>query len=213
MNPELELFLQGLRPPAGNVPLPDPGPDALREVTARDDLAAVFSARAQAAGARVHAATPDDWPERVRELLRAHAVQRLLVVPDDATALTVIAADQFTAAGVQTTRVQNDETLFSVDAALTGVHGAIAETGSIIWNASPCTARGATLLPPVHIALVRTDQLVPDTLDYFSPLREGAALPAAWHVISGPSKTADIEGILITGVHGPGTLHIMLVQV
>lgn len=214
--PELAAFLQNLRTAAAETPLPELPPGALREVTAADDLAAVFAERARAAGCQVQVATAADWPVCVRALLAGHQIESLLLVPDDTTALSVVAADQLAltlaAVGVQTTRGQSDETLFEVGAALTGVHGAIAETGSLVWNASPLTARGATLMPPVHIALVRVDQLVPDTLDFFTPLRQGACLPAAWHIISGPSKTADIEGILITGVHGPGTLHIILVQ-
>ena len=69
--------------------------------------------------------------------------------------------------------------------------------------------RGASLIPPVHIAVVAQAQIVPDLCDYFGGL--GLSLPANINVITGPSKTADIEGILITGVHGPGDVHVALV--
>ena len=66
------------------------------------------------------------------------------------------------------------------------------------------------MIPPVHIAVVAQAQIVPDLCDFFDGL--GGSLPANINVITGPSKTADIEGILITGVHGPGDVHVVVVS-
>ena len=72
-------------------------------------------------------------------------------------------------------------------------------------------ARGASLIPPVHIALLDRTQIVGDLFDYFDRLAS-TGLPANINLITGPSKTADIEGILITGVHGPGVVHVLLLE-
>ncbi|MAE60513.1 MAG: hypothetical protein CMJ49_04050 [Planctomycetaceae bacterium] len=103
---------------------------------------------------------------------------------------------------------------YQADAGLTGVHAGLAETGTLICNSDAAHARGASLAPPVHIAVVRRRDILPDMLDYL-PRLEGmspAELPSSQAWITGPSKTADIEGVLITGVHGPGKLIIVLVD-
>lgn len=113
--------------------------------------------------------------------------------------------------GIDVKSTLDDQTLFSVDAAVTGVSAAIAETGTIVCTSGPDQARGASLIPPVHIAVVSASQILPDLCDYLAQLVDGDDLPANTNLISGPSKTADIEGILITGVHGPGELHVVLI--
>ena len=88
---------------------------------------------------------------------------------------------------------------------LTAVASAVAETGTVVLDASVGSPRGTSLLPDVHLAVVLESQIVPDLVDL---LGGDAALsgeqPSARTWVTGPSKTADIEGILITGVHGPG---------
>ena len=68
--------------------------------------------------------------------------------------------------------------------------------------------------PPVHIALVPVNKIVADLIDYFGPSCDVGNLQhgSATVLITGPSKTADIEGILITGVHGPGEVHIVIID-
>ena len=104
-----------------------------------------------------------------------------------------------------------DEAMFSADVGITGVHAAIAETGSIICASGDELWRGLSLIPPAHIAIIHQRQIVPDLIDLLTVLPSGQ-LPANLTLISGPSKTADIEGILITGVHGPGVVHVVVVR-
>jgi L-lactate utilization protein LutC len=103
-----------------------------------------------------------------------------------------------------------DDAMFSADVGITSAAAAIAETGSLVCTSGPDCWRGLSLIPPIHVAVIRADQILPDLLDWFSGPPE--PLPANITLISGPSKTADIEGILITGVHGPGEVHVVVVD-
>jgi L-lactate dehydrogenase complex protein LldG len=90
----------------------------------------------------------------------------------------------------------------------------VAETGSVVLAAGPDDPRSLSLLPPVHIAIAARAQLVADLFDLFdlfSPLSTpGTSPPSCLTLITGPSKTGDIELKLVTGVHGPGEIHVIL---
>jgi len=105
------------------------------------------------------------------------------------------------------------DAFFDADVAISGVDYLIAETGSLVVRCRPDEPRSLSLLPPVHIALAEQDQLVPDLFDVFESevARKGSALPSCVSLITGPSKTGDIELRLVTGVHGPGEVHVILV--
>jgi L-lactate dehydrogenase complex protein LldG len=120
-------------------------------------------------------------------------------------------AEVLQADGLTTTSAVDDETLFSVDVAATGATMAVAETGTIVCQSGSQLARGASLIPPFHVAVVAVSQIVPDLCDCFARLAALEQLPANVNLITGPSKTADIEGVLVTGVHGPREVHIVLV--
>lgn len=104
-----------------------------------------------------------------------------------------------------------DDALFNADVAITGVEAAIAETCSLICASSPDRWRSTSLLPPAHIAIIEPHQIVPDLVDFITADRLSAG-GAAITLITGPSKTADVEGILITGVHGPGAVHVIVLD-
>jgi L-lactate utilization protein LutC len=105
------------------------------------------------------------------------------------------------------------ETL-AADIGITSADWGIAETGTLVMRARPGQERLASLLPPVHVAIVERSQLAADLLDVFGLLQaEGLAhLPSNITLITGPSKTGDIELQLTTGVHGPGEWHVIVVR-
>lgn len=116
-------------------------------------------------------------------------------------------------AGIETLRAEaaDKAAYFAADVGVSGVDYLIAETGSIVLLTSPEQPRSLSLLPPVHVAVARREQLVEDLFDLFEDkLPGGAALPACVSIITGPSKTGDIELKLVTGVHGPGEVHVVL---
>jgi L-lactate dehydrogenase complex protein LldG len=89
---------------------------------------------------------------------------------------------------------------------------AVAETGSLALASGPGTERVVSLLPPVHVAIVGADQIVPDLFDLFAIMQKSAAaMPSNWTLVTGPSKTGDLELRLTTGVHGPGVWHVIAV--
>jgi L-lactate dehydrogenase complex protein LldG len=108
----------------------------------------------------------------------------------------------------------NRDLLFAADLGISGVDYLIAETGTVVVLAKPKEPRSLSLLPPVHIALAERAQLVPDLFDLFeSEVRKGQTdLPSCVSLITGPSKTGDIELRLVTGVHGPGEIHVILLN-
>jgi len=94
---------------------------------------------------------------------------------------------------------------------------AIADTGTLVQNATAVEQRLVSMLPSVHVAIVETGAIVPDlsaALSRFSPRQgEGADGPPPYlSFISGPSRTADIERVLTIGVHGPERLVIVCVD-
>ena len=84
-------------------------------------------------------------------------------------------------------------------AGLTGALAGIAETGALALAGGPGRPQSASLLPEIHIAVLRVKDIYPDTASFF---RVAGAQPSLT-LISGPSRTADIEMTLTVGVHGP----------
>ena len=93
---------------------------------------------------------------------------------------------------------------------ISGVDYALADTGSLVVISGPGRARSASLVPPVHIALVKVEQVLADLNDLFPLLKKRGPLGSAIAFITGPSRTADIEMTLVVGVHGPQQLHVIL---
>jgi L-lactate utilization protein LutC len=104
--------------------------------------------------------------------------------------------------------------MLAADIGISGVTWAVAETGTIALCSGPGTERLASLLPPVHVAIVEREQLLPDLFDLFAKFDPAASgtLPSNLALITGPSKTGDIELRLTTGVHGPGEWHVIVIR-
>ena len=100
---------------------------------------------------------------------------------------------------------------YDFDAGVTDVDYAVAETGSLVIRHRPEHGRLLSLVPFVHVAVVEPKNFLPDLIDLFERLaKEGTG--GGVTMISGPSKTADIEMNVVTGVHGPNIVKAFVLQ-
>lgn len=95
---------------------------------------------------------------------------------------------------------------------ITSADYALADTGSLVMIAGPEDARLISLLPPVHIALVPADRILTGLDELYTLIPRPADRASSMVFITGPSRTADIEQILVRGVHGPGEIHVVIVE-
>ena len=103
----------------------------------------------------------------------------------------------------------------SCDVGVTECDALVAQTGSVLVTSASAGGRVLSVLPPHHVVLARHDQLVPDLTAALRRARElyrGAGWPSMLSVITGPSRTGDIERILVLGAHGPKRLTIFCDQ-
>lgn len=99
---------------------------------------------------------------------------------------------------------------------ISGVSAALAATGSLVLESGAGRRRNVSLLPDVHIVLMRAEQILPD-LETWQEAQKEAGYPAFTEssnttLITGPSKTADIAHQLVKGAHGPRELHVMILE-
>jgi L-lactate dehydrogenase complex protein LldG len=175
-------------------------------LTAPPGVLSLFAERAAEYRARVVRATGRSAAATVARLLADQDIADLVIPPG-------FPARYLPPPGAHTPL--HDEPRLSAGA-LDAAHGvittcalAIAETGTIILDASPGQGRRAlTLLPDYHLCLVHAGQVVatvPDAIARLNPRR-----PLT--MISGPSATSDIENNRVEGVHGPRTLHVLIIE-
>ena len=110
-----------------------------------------------------------------------------------------------------TDREELRELCATVDVGITSADYALADTGTLVMLSSPQEARMISLLPPAHIAIVPRGRILTGLDELFSLLPNPAESTSSMVLITGPSRTADIEQILVRGVHGPGLLSVVVV--
>jgi L-lactate utilization protein LutC len=110
-----------------------------------------------------------------------------------------------------TDREELRELCATADVGITSADYALADTGTLVLLSSPQEARMISLLPPAHIAIVPRARILTGLDELFSVLPNPAESTSSMVLITGPSRTADIEQILVRGVHGPGVLSVVVV--
>jgi len=192
--------------PAG----PQPAPYA--------DLLAQFRAMAERMASTVDTvATPGDAPRAVAQYL---AVQGL---GDRAVAWPALRDLPWADAGLQVEfraprrdESQGASAVHQADTVgITGAFAAIAETGTLVLLSAPDTPASTHLLPETHVAVLRATDVVATMEDVFARMRAerggvAAMMPRALNMVSGPSRTGDIEQTIVLGAHGPYRVHVVI---
>lgn len=165
----------------------------------------------------VHRCTEDNWPERLCEVLGSRGVRNLLIPREHEIGRRLRSL-------VDTINLPPlliyDEPISSwqpalfneVDAGITSTRGGIAETGSLIVWPTVDEPRLMSLVPPIHVALLRAEDIYTTFHEAMQAQNWAAGMPTNALLISGPSKTADIEQTLAYGVHGPKELIVLVTE-
>ncbi len=111
-----------------------------------------------------------------------------------------------------TDREQLTDACAAADIGITSADYALAATGTFVMLSSPSEARLVSLLPPAHIAIFPRSRILANLDDLFTVLPRPADQTSSMVLITGPSRTADIEQILVRGVHGPGEIYAVIVD-
>lgn len=176
---------------------------------APEDLQARFVAEAEAVGCTVYCASSDeDVIPHLLEMLRDYDS----ILGWDESYLPVSRIyDALQNRGVTIA----EPAAIDVRAGITGVDAALAVTGSLVLQSGAGKYRLTSLLPDLHVALVKASQIIPDFETWIAQQRQGdlTAFRESSNtiIITGPSKTADIAQELILGAHGPKRVHIVLI--
>lgn len=216
---DISAFLQRVRGSLGHSessrtfppPAPPAVPDELvRRVSRGDDLVSTFVTRASKVGMSPIRVTQRDFATVLARALQEHGVRRVGLAAGgrDDQIVQLLASGGFEVLAWRDHEGMGG--MYDADAGITDVDAAIAETGTLVCTSSPGRPRGLSLAPPLHVALVPASRILPDMLDYLAT--PAAASGSSTVFITGPSKTADIEGILITGVHGPRAVVVLVIE-
>ena len=175
-------------------------------------LARQFAAVLEATGGRVHMVTGvRDVADIVGRIAGEQKSRRILFAPFELS-VEIGLRHHLAARGldlVEISEVGRDAS--EITLGLTGATLAVAESGSILLGGNPGPAGLVSVLPWVHLILIRAEDIVPDIATAFERfvgrLEDGEG---DWVWITGPSRTADIAHTLVMGIHGPNALHVMI---
>lgn len=178
----------------------------------------MFERTIESVHGEVHRTTEADWVDRLAEILTARGAQTLLIAKEHEIGRALQSAtkgrEDLPQLLIYDEPVKNwQQALFSeVDAGITSTRGGIAETGSLILWPSADEPRLMSLVPPIHIAVLKASELYTTFHDAMQSQNWAAGMPTNALLISGPSKTADIEQTLAYGVHGPRELIVLVIE-
>jgi len=184
---------------------------AAASTTVPGDLAARFAAQLEAAGGHCTRVTPEAAAAAVAALLERAGARHVAVSSSPLAArLAAPRAARWTLVhAAEATR----DALFACDAGVSAAQWGIAATGTIVLDAAVERSRLVSLVPPLHIALLRTRDLRPTLADVLALVAPAGGAPShAVTLVTGPSRTSDIELTLAIGVHGPVELQVVLID-
>lgn len=184
----------------------------VRLVQSEVGLPELFVAQARKSAMGAELVYVDDLMEKLVSFLRATGCKRL-ALPVSRLLDGLEIPQRLRDAGIEVSRWDelDADRIYEFDCGLSDVYATVAETGSLVVRAAPEHGRCLSLVPPIHVAIVEPRLIVGDLLDLMEKMsREGSR--AGTTLITGPSKTSDIEGNLVTGVHGPKMVQVFVLK-
>jgi L-lactate dehydrogenase complex protein LldG len=180
----------------------------------RERRIAEFAARMQAVRGEVHRIRHDRWVNWINTELPSRGMRRALVGRSSiAGQFATGASGDFELSRYDRAVDDWKSRLFhDIDFSITGTLAGLAETGSLVLWPDADEPRLMSLAPPLHVALLRTDRLFENFAELIEKERWADGMPTNALLISGPSKTADIEQTLAYGIHGPKALITLLLE-
>jgi len=196
--------------------VPDP-PLPTRETLNREAKLERLAELMTAMRTEIHIVDADRWIDSLKELARAKGWKRLLYGPGAPVGAALQAAWTPDTEGLpalvaydEPVETFKEDLFFDIDAGITGTRGGVADTGAVVLWPTPQEPRLMSLVPPVHVAVLDADTIYDSLAAMMAAENWAAGMPTNALLISGPSKTADIEFTLVFGVHGPKELILLI---
>jgi L-lactate utilization protein LutC len=192
-------------------PLPGPLVDGIPTVVSAkldpDDLIGSFCRNATELACTVHRITGGQIDTTLAEIVRRHRITSA-VVSTQTEAETAI--DALRHMGIPTESIAKSSSA-SATMGLTVADAAIATTGSVVQRSDTVGGRTASLLPPVFCCIVPAERIVATLAEVLAALDPGA-MPSNVMLVTGPSRSGDIESVIVRGVHGPVAVELVVVE-
>ncbi len=156
----------------------------------------------------------DNWIDWVNQQLPQRGLNRILVGNNEIGKSLHSSATESLQVKTYDENIENwkDELFNQIDVGITSTLGGLAESGSLIVWPDVTEPRLMSLVPPVHIAILEADKIYQNFAEAMESQRWSQRMPTNALLISGPSKTADIEQTLAYGIHGPQQLIVLLLN-
>lgn len=129
-----------------------------------------------------------------------------------AAVASIVGGRSFVASPKISSQIFSREACAAAQVGITSADFALADTGSLVFLSESGESRLLTLAPPCHIAVIERAKILTSLDELFTAVPDPGAKSSAMVLITGPSRTADIEMRLVRGVHGPGELHVVIVE-
>lgn len=219
---ERDAFLERVREATTTATLPEPAapPELRSEAPDAEALTVSFRSALEAVDGNVHVVDSEaDVPALVGWILSAAGVEAFLSWGSDRLPVAGV-IEHLVEAGLArlpalvpddpAMRVEHQGRYDDVGAGVTGAAAGFAASGSIVLATGPGQPRMASLIPPLHVALLRKQDIHPSLSAWAAANPNAARATANLVFVTGPSRTGDIEMQLNLGVHGPRTIHVIL---